>query len=263
MATITDILISELDPALLPAKGTDELVINQLDETSGKFVTRRITWKGVGESIRDLAGDPDDPSYEGVQQILFADGTEVEPSITFKSDTSTGIFKPQLPTATVAITSNGAEVLRATTVGIKKSVGIGLKLNEAPADALHVKNGGAVFEFGINNKIHLSSKNGEPSINTVDETPLNFGTKNITRGRFSKTGAFEIYGALGVGMYNGGVPSVSHGVDGYTLLSQGDDKNPEWTSPYDFFNDNKTILQNLLLTGGSQNFLFYELPPLP
>ena len=262
MTTIKDILISDLAPALLPAKGTDELVINQIDDESGKPITRRITWKGVGESIKDLAGDPDDPAYDGVQQILFGDGTEVEPSITFKSDTSTGVFKPQSPPATLAITSDGAEVLRATTVGIRKSVGIGLKLNEVPSDSFHVKGGGAVFEFGINNKIHLSSKKGEPSINTVDSTPLNFGTKDITRGRFSETGAFEIYGALGVGNYAGGTPFADHGLDGYVLLSGGPDTNPEWTSPYEFFNDNEDVLQNLLLTGGQQNFLFYNLPSI-
>lgn len=255
MATITDILISELDPAVLPAKGTDELVLNQLDPASGEFVTRRISWQGVGESIQDLSGDP---NYEGVNQILFADGTEPEPSITFRSDISTGIYKPQYPLGSVAVTCDAREVMRVTPNG----VGINLTLNEVPSAALHVKTGTALFEFGTTNKIHLKSYKGEPVIDTVDDNNLNFATKGVNRGRFTNEGAFEIYGALGVGGYVGGVPVVDHGTDGYVLLSKGQDTNPEWTSPYEYFNDNADILQNLLLTGNTNDFLFYNLPSI-
>ena len=49
----------------------------------------------------------------------------------------------------------------------------------------------------------------------------------------------------------------------YVLLSKGDNTNPVWTSAYEYFNDNEEILQNLLLTGNDNNFLFYELDQLP
>ena len=215
MATITDILISELDPAVLPAKGTDELVVNQYDDAIKDFVTRRITWSGVGDSIQDLSGDI---NFPGVKQILFADGTETEPSITFKSDTSTGIYKPLSPLGTVAITSDGGEVMRATTQGIKKLIGIGFTLNQMPEDSLHVKGGGTVFEFGNNNKLHFKSRQGLPSIDTVTDTPMLFATNGIERGRFTEGGNFEFYGALGVGTYVGGTPVAYHGDVGYLLL---------------------------------------------
>lgn len=244
MATITDILISKLDPAILPATGSDELVINQLDSASGEFVTRRIAWTDVGGSLQDLSGDI---NFPGVKQILFADGTEQEPSITFKSDLSTGIYKPLNPPGTVAITSDGGEVMRATTQGILKRIGIGFTNNEVPQDALHVKKGGVLVEFGNNNKIHFTSKSGLPVIDTTNTNPLAFATNNIERGKFTNTGAFEIYGALGVGSYTGGVPIVDHGDDGYLLLSQGDNTNPIWSSPYDFINTNKDIIGNILI----------------
>ena len=245
MATITDILISELDPAVLPAKGTDELVVNQYDDAIKDFVTRRINWSGVGDSIQDLSGDI---NFPGVKQILFADGTETEPSITFKSDTSTGIYKPLSPLGTVAITSDGGEVMRATTQGIKKLIGIGFTLNQMPEDSLHVKGGGTVFEFGNNNKLHFKSRQGLPSIDTVTDTPMLFATNGIERGRFTEGGNFEFYGALGVGTYVGGTPVADHGDDGYLLLSQGDDVNPIWSSPYEFLNDNVDIITNILIT---------------
>ena len=244
MATITDILISELDPAVLPAKGTDELVVNQYDDAIKDFVTRRITWSGVGDSIQDLSGDI---NFPGVKQILFADGTETEPSITFKSDTSTGIYKPLSPLGTVAITSDGGEVMRATTQGIKKLIGIGFTLNQMPEDSLHVKGGGTVFEFGNNNKLHFKSRQGLPSIDTVTDTPMLFATNGIERGRFTEGGNFEFYGALGVGTYVGGTPVAYHGDVGYLLLSQGDNVNPIWSSPYNFISANTDIITDILV----------------
>ena len=243
MATLTDIQISELNPALLPATGLDELVLNQID-SAGLAVTRRIAWSDVGGSLQDLSGDL---NFPGVKQIYFADGTEQEPSVTFKSDLSTGIYKPLNPPGTVAITSDGGEVMRATTQGTSKRIGIGFTGNESPEDAMHVKRGGVLIEFGGNNKLHFTSKNGLPVIHTASTNSLAFATDSVERGKFTGTGAFEIYNAFGVGAYSNGVPVVDHGDDGFLLLSQGDNINPVWSSPYDFIDTNKQIISNILI----------------
>lgn len=249
MATITDILISELDRAVVPATGDDELVINQLEPNSGDFVTRRITWTEVGQSIKDLSGDPD--NNNGLtNQVMFGDGTEPAPSITFKSDTSTGIYKPQLIQPAVAFTSGGLEVLRAVDVSTTaRYVGIGFANNDSniPEDSLHVKGGGIKIQFSsvnaATNVLHFKLATDGPSIDTTKPVPLIFATNNRECGRFTEDSNVLLYGSLGVGI---GPSTVSHGDMGHLLLSRGINNSMEWSSPEEFFLNNLQIIEDIL-----------------
>lgn len=253
MATITDILISELDRAVVPATGGDELVINQLDSNSGDFVTRRISWTEVGQSIKDLSGDPNNNNGLA-DQVMFGDGTEPAPSITFKSDTSTGIYKPQLIQPAVAITSGGLEVLRAVDVSpTARYVGIGFANNDSniPQDSLHVKGGGIKIQFSnvnaATNVLHFKLATDGPSIDTTKPVPLIFAVNNMECGRWSVDRNFHMYGSLGVGDFFNGTPSVDHGLDGYILQSQGINNSLNWSSPQDFFLENVEIITEILI----------------
>lgn len=253
MATITDILISELDRAVVPATGDDELVINQLDGNSGDFITRRINWTEIGQSIKDLSGDPN--NNNGLtNQVMFGDGTESDPSITFKSDTSTGIYKPQLNLPTVAFTSGGLEVLRAVDVtSTSRFVGIGFANSdpEIPQDSLHVKGGGIKIQFSDSNNatnvLHFKLATDGPSIDTTKSVPLIFAVNNLECGRWSAVGNFHMYRSLGVGDIVAGTPSVNYGDDGDILLSQGINNSLNWSSPADFFLENTEIITEILI----------------
>ncbi len=246
MATITDILISELDRARIPATGADELVINQIEPNSKEFVTRRISWQEVGYSIQDLAGDS---NFPGVQQIYFDDGLEIEPSITFKNDVETGIYRPIISVPAIGITVNAAEALRCVASSTSRHTGFNFANNDpsVPIDVVHVKKGGVYIQLGDvlgKNDIHLTSDLGEPLINTPGVNALRFGTQDKERGRFTEQGNFHIYGALGVGDY---APMYYHGADGDLLLSRGNDKSPKWTPPGEFILNNSDIIIDLLL----------------
>lgn len=245
MATITDILISELDRARVPATGADELVINQIEPNSSEFVTRRISWTEIGNSIQDLAGDP---NYPGVQQIYFDDGLEIEPSITFKNDTGTGIYRPILSAPAIGITVDGGEAIRAIGGGALRYVGIGFTNNDnsIPEDALHVKGGGIKIQRGLddNNTLHLTSYAGYPFINTPGFNPLVFGTGSIERARFTEKGAFHLFGAIGLGDYP---PLYSYGGQGDVMVSRGPDISPKWMDAAEWINNNADVILDILL----------------
>ena len=244
MATITDILISELDRARVPAVGADELVINQLDPASNEFVTRRINWTEVGQSIQDLSGDI---NFPGVKQILFADGFESTPSITFKNDQSTGIYRPILSAPAIGISAGGYEAIRAVQRGDRTSVGINFyQSTKVPTETLHVL-GGSKLEWGPDKILHFKSVVNDVWIDTETSKPIIFATNGKQRGRFSADGNFHIHGSLGTGAMVGTNPTFNYGDDGDLLLSGGPGNVPEWTGPYEFFDNNKQNIVDILV----------------
>lgn len=248
MATLTDILISELEPTG-EASDIDDIVLNKFELTKGEYVTKRIKWQDLSSSLNDLSGGIDgDGNQVEINQIMFADGTQQKPSITFKSDTSTGIYKDKFVPGTVAITSLGREVLRATTVGFDKRVGIGLQPNDSPEDSLHVKGGGVKIEFGGNNILEFVPTNGHPSINTGTGQPLIFKVQDQEVGRFDPSFHLNLYNSIGVGDVRGIPGSISYGDEGDLLFSGGDVKPMEWKSKSELFLDSIDIIIDALLT---------------
>ena len=264
MTSINDILISELDKARVPAVPEDELVINQID-ASGEFVTRRINWEEIGQSIKDLSSDPNRPDI--TDQILFGDGKCSAPSITFKNDQGSGIFRPIFTQSAVGISAGSAEVMRLTNIGSQARVGIGYDCDsmEVPDDALHIKNGGIKVDWS--NGLQFVVTNGyQPQwtdntkftshvrIAVKTSNPLTFATNDLERGRFTEQGDFAFYGALGVGGYIGESNiAVDYGKDkdsyrsGSVLISQGPGASVIWKDPDDFFGENVALITDILI----------------
>jgi hypothetical protein len=264
MTTINDILISELDKARVPAVPEDELVINQID-ASGEFVTRRINWEEIGQSIKDLAGDPNRPDI--TDQVLFGDGKCSAPSITFKNDRGSGIFRPTFTQSAVGISAGSAEVMRLTHDGSQARVGIGYDCDsmEVPEDALHIKNGGIKVDWS--NGLQFVATNGyQPQwtdnrkftshvrIGVKTSNPLTFATNDLERGRFTEQGDFAFYGALGVGGYSSDdfiKVDYGYGSDGTKsgsiLISNGPSAPVKWMDPSDFFEENVDIISDILI----------------
>ena len=247
MATLTDILISELD-LTKEASSIDQVVLNKFELEKG-YVTKRIDWQDLTNSLNDLSGGTDENGNQvEINQIMFSDGTQQKPSITFKSDTSTGIYKDKFVNGTVAITSLGREVLRATTVGIDKRVGIGLQPNDSPENSLHIKGGGIKVEFGGTNMLEFVPTNGHPSINTGVGQPLIFKIDNQEVGRFGSNYHLDLYSTIGVGDVRGIPGSVSYGAEGDLLFSGGSLKPMEWKDKSELFLDSIDIIIDSLLT---------------
>ena len=248
MATLTDILISELEPTGV-ASDIDDVVLNKYEPTKNEFVTKRIKWQDLSSSLNDLSGGIDsDGNQVEINQIMFADGTQQKPSITFKSDSSTGVYKDKFVPGTVAITSLGREVLRATTVGLDKRVGIGLQPNDSPENSLHIKGGGIKVEFGGDNILEFVPTNGHPSINTGTGQPLIFKLENQEVGRFDTNYHLNLYSSIGVGDVRGIPGSVSYGDEGDLLFSGGSLKPMEWKNTSELFIDSIDIIIDALMT---------------
>lgn len=264
--TINDILISELDRAVVPATAEDELVINQADG-SGNFVTRRISWGEVGQSIKDLSGSIDRPDLDN--QILFADGTEPAPSITFKNDPSTGLYRPILTIPALGISAGGYEVLRiAHDVSPGQGrVGIGFQINDPgiPLDALHVKSGGILVDYGAGLNFRITndtssviddSSKTESNIRlgTLLPNNLKLQTNGKERVRVTKDGKLLIHGAIGVNGYAGenvinpdyGEPGNAN-ESGSILISQGESRSTIWMRPGQFFDQNTSVITDILI----------------
>lgn len=262
--TINDILISELDRASVPAVQEDELVLNQTDAASGEFVTRRISWAEVGQSIRDLSGDIENGITD---QVLFGDGTEPGPSITFKNDQTTGIYRPLLAVPSMAITADGQEVMRFSHDPTQARVGIGFHNNDpdVPEDGLHIKLGGIILDWGLGLRYNVTNKYG-PSwedsskydssvrLNVETRNSLTFATNDIERGRFTRDGDFTFYRALGVGGWYGDdniQPDYGKaGTDkstGSILISGGPAESVIWKDAVDFFDENVSIITDILV----------------
>lgn len=263
MTTINDILISELDRASVPAEPEDELVLNQIGP-SGEFETKRINWAEIGQSIRDLSGDPDRPGI--TDQVLFGDGTEPAPSITFKNDTSTGIYRPINIPPSIGISVDGYDALRLTRVGSQSRAGIGFNYTtEYPQDGLHIKSGGILIDWSPGFQFKLTNSNtddwetgvpGDSSVRLNVETNnnLTFATNDKERGRFTKQGDFAFYRALGVGGYStDDFIKVDYGKagdatkSGSILISNGPGSAVEWKDPENFFDENVTIISDILV----------------
>ena len=258
MATsINDILISELDRASVPAQPEDELVINQ-EVAGGDYVTRKISWAEVGQSIRDLSGGITNAA------VMFSDGTEPEPSITFKNDTSTGIYR-QTPIGypSMGISAGGYEVIRATRTA-KGCVGINfVQTQDIPQDGLHIKDGGIILDY--NNLVFRVTNDYTPTIENplkynanirlgcIANHDVKFITNDKERGRFTNSGNFLFHGSLGVGGYFGetyidpeyGNPPTSK-KSGSILISNGFNFPVTWRDPEDFFVDNVYIITEIL-----------------
>ena len=261
--TINDILISELDRAVVPATAEDELVINQADG-GGNFVTRRISWGEVGQSIRDLSGSIDRPDISN--QVLFADGLEPQPSITFKNDQSTGIYRPILSLPALGISAGGYEVLRVAHDGTQGKVGIGFQINDAtvPIESLHIKEGGIFLDYGLglnfkitndfSTEIGGTANESNIRLGTVLPNNLKFQTNGKERARVTKDGKFLIHGAIGVDGYaseNIINPDFGQAGDanqsGSILISRGPTRSTIWMEPGQFFDQNVNIIGEIIV----------------
>ena len=106
---MADVVVSDL-PLITQATLDDVFIINDGNDT-----TSTITWGNMLASIRQLQG-----------QVLFDNGTETAPSISFVNDINTGIYNPDLDH--VAIVTNGVNRIMVDEFG---HVGIG---NDSPSN---------------------------------------------------------------------------------------------------------------------------------
>ena len=106
---MADVVVSDL-PLITQATLDDVFIINDGNDT-----TSTITWGNMLASIRQLQG-----------QVLFDNGTETAPSISFVNDINTGIYNPDLDH--VAIVTNGVNRIIVDEFG---HVGIG---NDSPSN---------------------------------------------------------------------------------------------------------------------------------
>ena len=106
---MADVVVSDL-PLITQATLDDVFIINDGNDT-----TSSITWANMLASIRQLQG-----------QVLFDNGTESSPSISFVNDINTGIYNPNLDE--VSIVTNGVSRILVDEFGF---VGIG---NDTPSN---------------------------------------------------------------------------------------------------------------------------------
>ena len=157
---MSDILISQL-PRTTVADGEDLLIIDS-NQSSGGIVTHSIAVKHL------------------IQDILFEDGTAIEPSITFKNDTNTGFYRPG--DDTIGFTTSG---LNRMVIGPTGHVGIG---TQSPTEKLTVANGKISLQNGGDNELVLESRDGGSAVTQKSSLPLIFATDDVKRVAINETG---------------------------------------------------------------------------
>lgn len=179
------------------------------------FEQQRQKINQIGTSLFNITAGGSDLS---TGNLKLGDGTRIEPSLAFVSETDLGIYKPSL--STLGVVSNGKKTIDFSNIGtysFKDIIVERRKLSDSPT-AFTLVSRGTGYDAGTYTNINLTGGTGTNA--TADFTVVAYDGTLTSVGRGYKQGQYTGIGLVGGSGTGAAASFIVRGVSG-TILNEG------------------------------------------